>query len=96
MIVGNVTEKQYWHPKFAKNAKITIEENTKIQRRYMSGKGIKNRGTQRHRDKSKYHRPSSIETIVVEDEDLGRFSPDFQTFQEERDWKDWEPNSYGY
>tara|TARA_R100000152_G_C6779195_1_gene210580 strand:+ start:1258 stop:1545 length:288 start_codon:yes stop_codon:yes gene_type:complete len=95
MIVGNVTEKQYWHPKFAKNAKTTIEVNMNYQRRYMSGKGIRNRGTQRHRDKSKYHRPS-IETIVVEDDDLGRFSPDFQTFQEERDWNDWEPNSWGY
>ena len=90
MIVFNVVGKRLREQKYVKNAVIIMRE---IGERFV--KGIKNRGTQRHRDKSKYHRPS-IETIVVEDDDLGRFSPDFQTFQEERDWKDWEPNSYGY
>lgn len=90
MIVFNVVGKPLREQKYVKNAVIIMRE---IGERFV--KGIKNRGSIPHRDKSKYHRPS-IETIVVEDDDLGRFSPDFQTFQEERDWKDWEPNSYGY
>lgn len=90
MIVFNVVGKPLREQKYVKNAVIIMRE---IGERFV--KGIKNRGSIPHRDKSKYHRPS-IETIVVEDDDLGRITPDFQTFQEERDWKDWEPNSYGY
>ena len=46
--------------------------------------------------KTKENEDTPTKVIVVEDDDLGRHQPDFQTFQEQRDWDGWEPNSWGY